>query len=322
MLLIKHLLWCIIVIMSSQSVFCVMENNIDNLFVLVPEFALIKSLEPQYQKRFEKALDLMHNNLAEKFSWEQIAAKSHISPYHFHRQFTSVFNETPGHYLSRVRLQTAVSKIMSEERQKITDIAYDCGFCSSQALAKVLQREFQMSAKSLRKFISTATPEQIRKLLSKVAHPANNASMEKNLAEQIPVEVIWYPKRGLKIVEFLEFDWGIAYDRYGERATDFLVSVQISELDKKWGKIKYKVGNWRADKKELTEFIDESYFLCCEVSLSSDAAYIEAIARLFEYAEQQSYEVDESAHLIEILRNIDPSSSGLASFSFQLPILM
>ena len=299
-----------------------MENNIHNSFILVPELALIKSLEPQYQMRFEKALELMHNNLAEKFSWEQIAEKSHISPYHFHRQFTSLFNETPGHYLSRIKLQTAVSKIMSDERQKITDIAYYCGFCSSQALAKVLQREFQMSAKSLREFASTATPEQTRKLLSKVAHPANNAPMERNLAEQMPVEVIWYPKRGMKVVEFPDFDWDIAYDRYGEAATDLLVSVKVSELDKKWGQIQYKVGNWRADEKELTEFIDEGYFLCCEVSLSSDAAYIEAIAKLFEYAEKQGFEIEESAHLIEILRNIDSSSSGLASFSFQLPVSM
>lgn len=113
-------------------------------YTLVPEIALLASLAPHYQKRFKVALHLMHDALEERLSWEQIAEKSVISAYHFHRQFSQLFNETPGRYLGRIRMQYALNLLMMESKLKITDIAYRCGYSSFQAMAKVLQRRLQI----------------------------------------------------------------------------------------------------------------------------------------------------------------------------------
>jgi AraC-like DNA-binding protein len=89
------------------------ENELDNstrqpAFQLVPEVALLKSLPEHLQKRFTQALTMMHEEWADRRSWEEIATESAISPYHFHRQFSELFNETPGQYLARIRLHPAV----------------------------------------------------------------------------------------------------------------------------------------------------------------------------------------------------------------------
>ena len=142
-------------------------------YVLVPEMALLEPLPAHHKKRFEMALFMMHNSLADSLSWEQIAQESAISPYHFHRQFSQLFGETPGQYLGRVRLQYAVSLLSSETPLKITDIAHECGYSSSQAMAKVLKRELGMTAKSLHQFVVSGTSADMAELLNKLSHPGS-----------------------------------------------------------------------------------------------------------------------------------------------------
>lgn len=300
-------------------------------FSLVPEIALLEPLEAHLRKRFEKALNLMHNGLAEELTWEQIADKSAISPYHFHRQFNQLFNQTPGQYLSRIRLQYAVYQIFLNKDEKVIDIAHKCGFSSSQALAKVIKRELGMTAKSLRQHLQTATVEETAVLLDNLAHPLltssedkpsseSKLSLEKKLAESMPVELIWYPKRGIKLVEFSNFDWDLAYDKFGNNATQLLVTAPVKHFDSSWQDIKYIVGNWQTTKEEFNYFIAEGYYLCCEVYVTSDTAYLEAINGLFKQAEKSELQVDTNGSFVEIMRNIDPSMTGGASFSFQLPV--
>ena len=112
-------------------------------YSLIPEKALLASLPGHLQQRFERALASMHRDLQQQLTWEQIARHSSISPAHFHRQFKALFHETPGHYLSRIRLQFATEQLLRFPEQRITDIAHQAGFSDSQALAKALKRTLE-----------------------------------------------------------------------------------------------------------------------------------------------------------------------------------
>ncbi|WP_245688468.1 helix-turn-helix domain-containing protein [Vibrio sonorensis] len=105
-------------------------------YVLVPEYALLESLPKHQQQRFAKAIDIMHYQLYDSLTWEQIAEKAAISPFHFHRQFTEIFHETPGRYLSRLRLQIAVDGLVDSSKS-VTQIAHEAGFSSSQPWRKL-----------------------------------------------------------------------------------------------------------------------------------------------------------------------------------------
>ena len=291
-------------------------------YVLVPEMKLLETLPAHHKKRFEMALFMMHNSLAESLSWEQIAQESAISPYHFHRQFSQLFGETPGQYLGRVRLQYAVSLLSSETPLKITDIAHECGYSSSQAMAKVLKRELGMTAKSLHQFVVSGTSADMAQLLDKLSHPGSNQSIEKQLAQEMPTELVWYPARGMKVKDIPNFDWDDVFETLGEKSTRLMSTAPISELERKWKDISFTVGDWQVDSEHYDYFIPEGYYLCCEVYLVSDIAYLAAIEGLFEQAEILGYQVNESAHLIEMVHHVDMSPIGGATFAFQIPIII
>lgn len=84
--------------------------------------------------------------------------------------------------------------------------------------------------------------------------------------------------------------------------------------------MRYRVGDWTHSQQAFDHYIPEGYYLCCDVHLLSDVAYLNAIESLFEQGEKQGYEVDESGSLIEMVRDIDISATGGATFSFQIPI--
>ena len=56
-----------------------------------------------------------------------LAREAGLSPYHFLRTFERLTGITPHQYVRRARLRDAASRLAAE-REKVLDIAYDCGF--------------------------------------------------------------------------------------------------------------------------------------------------------------------------------------------------
>jgi hypothetical protein len=54
--------------------------------------------------------------------------------------------------------------------------------------------------------------------------------------------------------------------------------------------------------------------------LTTDIAYIAAIDSLFEQASNQGYTIDESGCLVEMVRDVELTTTGGATFAFQIPI--
>ncbi|UIP30438.1 helix-turn-helix transcriptional regulator [Photobacterium sp. TLY01] len=302
-------------------------DTLTALYELVPESTLLAPLADNVRKRFEMALQLMHRTLSERLTWEQIASRSAISPFHFHRQFTQLFNETPGQYLHRIRLQYAISQLLMSRNSTITHIALSSGYSSSQALAKALKRETGYQAKQIKAFGQTGTPDETIALLSKLAHPSQHRTcevvqppIEQQLASSMPCELIWFPARGIYTQTAHRGDWHSLFNQHGQQTAKMLCATPVLELDRPWHDITSVTGKWRTPPEPNDHLIAEGYYLCTKVRVASDIAYLNALESLFRQAELFGYHLDNHGSLIEILLDMDTRITGTASFHFQIPV--
>ncbi|MCP5081693.1 MAG: AraC family transcriptional regulator [Alphaproteobacteria bacterium] len=110
--------------------------------------------------RMNRVMNFARAQLANKLDLDQLASVACLSKYHFTRVFDAHFNETPMEFLNRVRLEHALRHLAFTADRKITDIALDSGFSSSQSFSRSFRKQFGISPRafkahnqwSLRKF--------------------------------------------------------------------------------------------------------------------------------------------------------------------------
>lgn len=105
----------------------------------------------QTRYRIDRALDRIHADRGDPIDLDALASEACLSKYHFARVFTSRTGETPMRFLWRVRLERAARRLAFDAEARITDIALDCGFASSQSLAHVFQGRFGISPQAHRR---------------------------------------------------------------------------------------------------------------------------------------------------------------------------
>ena len=101
--------------------------------------------------RLNRTIDYIHRHFAENLNLAQIARIACLSKYHFQRLFKANVGETPNDFIRRIRLEKALHKLVLEEHRSITDIAFDCGFSSSQNFAKAFKAHFGAPPTVIRK---------------------------------------------------------------------------------------------------------------------------------------------------------------------------
>lgn len=260
----------------------------------------------------------MHQSLDQQLTWQQIAQQSAISPAHFHRQFKTIFYETPGHYLNRIRLQFATGQLLTFPARRVTDIAHQSGFSESQALAKALKRTLRLTAKAIKKMASDATPQQTGELIEKLAQPFVLGSMEQNLAEKIPAELLWVNQRSGKAVEVENSDWEVLFAQFGSRCMNLIALTPMNQLNRGWQQIECTVCDWNDTMDSHNILIKEGYYLSAIVTLTSTISYLAAFDGLFNIAKQRGLTVDPNGHLIEQL--LHSCEEAGVTFLIQIPI--
>jgi len=97
-------------------------------------------------RRIHRAMDRMHNDLAEPLDLKALAACADLSPFHFVRVFAQVTGETPAQHLRRIRLQRAASLLHFWPDASILDVALATGFQSAAVFARAFRAHFGMAA--------------------------------------------------------------------------------------------------------------------------------------------------------------------------------
>lgn len=100
----------------------------------------------QYLSQIEKSLQFINQHLADPMDLETVAIAAGFSPFHFHRIFSALLNETPQDYINRQRLEKAANLLVKSPSLTMTEVAFACGFSSSSTFARSFKKHFGCSA--------------------------------------------------------------------------------------------------------------------------------------------------------------------------------
>ena len=94
-------------------------------------------------------LHLIERDLQSELTVASLAREARLSPYHFLRTFEQLSGLTPRQFVKRARLRAAAARL-SMEREKILEIALDCGFGDVSNFNRAFRGEFGASPRAWR----------------------------------------------------------------------------------------------------------------------------------------------------------------------------
>lgn len=109
-------------------------------------------LTPRVHRR---CIDFMQANISEDVSLEDIAAEAELSQFHFARMFKQTVGVSPRVYLTRIRMEKAC-ELLEKTDMTVTEIAFEVGYSSSQAFARVFLKELRITPTAYRCMILSA----------------------------------------------------------------------------------------------------------------------------------------------------------------------
>jgi AraC-like DNA-binding protein len=77
--------------------------------------------------RLCRARDFLAAHYTRRLTLSEAASVACLSPFHFHRLFSSAFGETPHDFLTRLRMKEAQHRLILEN-EPVTEICFDLGY--------------------------------------------------------------------------------------------------------------------------------------------------------------------------------------------------
>ena len=95
--------------------------------------------------RLNTAIVFIEANLSEKLTLEIVAEKAHFSPFHFHRLFKIVVEETVQNFIHRKRIEKSAAYLLHQKEKNITQIAEAVGYNNLSAFSKAFKKFYGIS---------------------------------------------------------------------------------------------------------------------------------------------------------------------------------
>ena len=105
----------------------------------------------EYNKRINTVFQYIDDNLDKELSLETIAKIAFYSPFHFHRVFKMITNETLNNYITRRRIEKAAALLLHKKELTISDLVTQFGFNSISAFTRAFKNYYGESPTSFRK---------------------------------------------------------------------------------------------------------------------------------------------------------------------------
>ncbi len=96
----------------------------------------------EYQRRIQKALTYIRENLDKPLSVKEVAKIACFSEYHFHRIFAAIMQETLGEYITRKKLERAAIRLAYSPDSKVSNVAFEFGYSSVSSFSKAFKQWF------------------------------------------------------------------------------------------------------------------------------------------------------------------------------------
>ncbi|PSW06628.1 AraC family transcriptional regulator [Photobacterium lipolyticum] len=136
-------------------------------------------MKTDYQLRLVPVIRYLEKNYNQPLNLFEVAELAHLSPFHFHRIFKAVTNETLADFIRRLKLQNAAQTLFYKNHS-ITRVALDYGFSSSQSLAKAFRGYYGLApsefknCQTVNEFSLLLQKSKIGHVLSKQGHEATS----------------------------------------------------------------------------------------------------------------------------------------------------
>ena len=95
--------------------------------------------------RLNTAITFIEENLSEKLTLEIVAEKAHFSPFHFHRLFKIIVDETVNNFINRKRIEKAAAYLLHQKEKNSTEIAEKVGFSNLSSFSKSFKKFYGIS---------------------------------------------------------------------------------------------------------------------------------------------------------------------------------
>lgn len=137
---------------------------------------------------------------------KELAGVACFSDFHFHRIFGAVTGETLNQFTTRLRLEKA-ARLLRFSRQRVTDVALECGFSSSATFSRAFRAGYETSPSLFRK-----TAEIKKRKIRKAIYTGQEYVLPMSAAEKkaaFPVRLLDLPERHvayIRVVDAFEMD--------------------------------------------------------------------------------------------------------------------
>ncbi|MES9907955.1 MAG: AraC family transcriptional regulator [Candidatus Thiodiazotropha sp.] len=101
-------------------------------------------------KRLSTGRDYIADNYLEKFSLNDVANTSCMSPFHFSRVFKENYGETPNEYLIRLRIEKAKQMLITEN-YSVSEVCERVGYTSLGSFSSLFLKHVGVSPTSYRR---------------------------------------------------------------------------------------------------------------------------------------------------------------------------
>ena len=103
--------------------------------------------ENLYIQRINAVIGHVRENLHEELFLDKLARVAGFSPFHFHRVFKSITEETINEMVIRLRLERAAALLRSTPKLSVTDAAFECGFKSASVFSRAFKKQYGLNAR-------------------------------------------------------------------------------------------------------------------------------------------------------------------------------
>lgn len=133
-------------------------------------------MKEDYIKRINSILIFIDQNLDQELPLQRIAEIGNYSPFHLHRIFKAITNETLNEYITRKRIEKAASVLLHQREIPISELSLQYGFGSNSSFTRTFKKFYTISPKEFR----IANPHKF----SKIGTAQSKNGQEDGLSEQ------------------------------------------------------------------------------------------------------------------------------------------
>lgn len=108
-------------------------------------------MKEDYIKRINNIILFIDENLDQELNLETIANVGFYSPFHLHRIFKAITNETINEYITRKRIEKTVSVLLHKREIPVAELSLQYGFNSNSSFTRTFKKFYGISPTEFRK---------------------------------------------------------------------------------------------------------------------------------------------------------------------------